>query len=881
MKGVAWRGGVTPNLRDCLWNSVAGAVVSIGNSWRLRLRLLGIVVIIITTFILIQDSANAQVGVLLPFGQGDEGPHILSIESLETAGSQPSQEESTGAVQDLAGSDSEEGQTDSQYIVDSKSNNVKQDSGSEGHHSVVTDQVAEEPEGISRTKDGPIGDTQVRDHSGGEGGGSAVTDEVAEESEIMTRTQDGPIGDTHVYDQSGGEGGDPAVPDGVAEESEGMIRTRDGPIGDTHVHDQSGDEGDGSAVTDEVAEESEVMTRTQDGPIGVTHVYDQSGGEDGGISVSEEGEEDSKGRYAGQDVTSGSSHDTQSVGGRGNGGPISTERDAREFGISVKQLRRARRTKRKAKRSRMSGVSGLLEDLAKGRISKQEGSPRLAGCSSLQGAKRTDTDFDVVLTTAEALARTGVQTSTEGGGVIFPVFSDVAKVRSMGQEPVGNQEAKARESTLKSRGFIVPVADMFAAVRRDWSELPIDCGVCTIGAGYLPVRLIATEKHKDGEILRFADVEYPSLVARGTLVSIPAAWLIMKGNTPKEWSPGAGGFILCLESGDKPVFVAWRTGLFSQYTEFRAQPFRERVSVVQSEVIRGTRQNESVLEAKLTLSSRGYFVNRPLNRDDYTFMFFGTVKGPPVVQSLLVKHALNMSDKCVIEREIDGGPVSLDCKGWRKFEKLMRKYEEGEAAIAKDKQRRQIMAVALLGLGIVSGGFLYAGHRKERGHGLLRMRPSHTMRHKLLDRVMERKDDGRRRRNRFMLPQLREGVSRAVVPGYVHNILSYIDAMHPVNLLDAAKTLQGHHDIVSQWVDWGSGRREAAKGVLYKGVGGYGMATTGVLGTILALYSGAKHIYGRSKQFLIARKAKNYVDDVLSQKKEKIKRRRIVFLVVR
>ncbi|CBZ52971.1 conserved hypothetical protein [Neospora caninum Liverpool] len=585
MKGVAWRGGVTPNLRDCLWNSVAGAVVSIGNSWRLRLRLLGIVVIIITTFILIQDSANAQVGVLLPFGQGDEGPHILSIESLETAGSQPSQEESTGAVQDLAGSDSEEGQTDSQYIVDSKSNNVKQDSGSEGHHSVVTDQVAEEPEGISRTKDGPIGDTQVRDHSGGEGGGSAVTDEVAEESEIMTRTQDGPIGDTHVYDQSGGEGGDPAVPDGVAEESEGMIRTRDGPIGDTHVHDQSGDEGDGSAVTDEVAEESEVMTRTQDGPIGVTHVYDQSGGEDGGISVSEEGEEDSKG--------------------------------------------------------------------------------------SLQGAKRTDTDFDVVLTTAEALARTGVQTSTEGGGVIFPVFSDVAKVRSMGQEPVGNQEAKARESTLKSRGFIVPVADMFAAVRRDWSELPIDCGVCTIGAGYLPVRLIATEKHKDGEILRFADVEYPSLVARGTLVSIPAAWLIMKGNTPKEWSPGAGGFILCLESGDKPVFVAWRTGLFSQYTEFRAQPFRERVSVVQSEVIRGTRQNESVLEAKLTLSSRGYFVNRPLNRDDYTFMFFGTVKGPPVVQSLLVKHALNMSDKCVIEREIDGGPVSLDCKGWRKFEKLM------------------------------------------------------------------------------------------------------------------------------------------------------------------------------------------------------------------
>ncbi|KFG31471.1 hypothetical protein TGFOU_406600, partial [Toxoplasma gondii FOU] len=240
-------------------------------------------------------------------------------------------------------------------------------------------------------------------------------------------------------------------------------------------------------------------------------------------------------------------------------------------------------------KGQLAGILRLIEALAamKGSNSKSDQSPRRFGCSVLQRPFRTVVDYDVVITTAAALANAGVNVAAGGGGPVFPVFPDVAKVRSLAEEPLDGQQAAARESQLRSRGFVVPVADMVAAVKREWSEEPIDCGRCTV--------------------------------------------------------------------------------------EYRAGAFRERVAVDQFVIVRGSRRNESVLEAKLILDPRAYSVHQSVNRYDPSFLFFGTIEGPPITQSLFVTSALKTSNECIIERTVDDGPVSLDCKGWRKFERRMSK----------------------------------------------------------------------------------------------------------------------------------------------------------------------------------------------------------------
>ncbi|EPR62879.1 hypothetical protein TGGT1_258870B [Toxoplasma gondii GT1] len=428
-------------------------------------------------------------------------------------------------------------------------------------------------------------------------------------------------------------------------------------------------------------------------------------------------------------------------------------------------------------KGQLAGILRLIEALAamKGSNSKSDQSPRRFGCSVLQRPFRTVVDYDVLITTAAALANAGVNVAAGGGGPVFPVFPDVAKVRSLAEEPLDGQQAAARESQLRSRGFVVPVADMVAAVKREWSEEPIDCGRCTVGGGYLPVRLLKKEVDEGEELLHFADVEYPTSISRGTVVSVPASWLIVKGLSLRELTPGVTGFILCVENGEKPVFVPRGQGLFSQYAG---------------------------------------------------------------------------------------------------------EYEETKAAITK-RSRWRLIKYLVLALGVASAGLLYAGHRKERPHGILRVRPSQIMKHKYYDKIMVALRGRRHAERGYWKAFLDRGIQELLVPQPALHLLSYFDAMHPENLRDALRTVRGDTDTVSRWMDWASGRREAAKGVLYKGAGGYGMAATGVIATLYGLLRSGTYAYRRSKLYLRGRKVKQYAANVLSQKNGRRKARRmIVFLVV-
>ncbi|KEP66411.1 UNVERIFIED_CONTAM: hypothetical protein HHA_258870 [Hammondia hammondi] len=683
----------------------------------------------------------------------------------------------------------------------------------------------------------------------------------------------------HVEEGDGEVGGRTAVTADEEEESRGILpifTVRDIPSGDADVRKASGEVDTRTTTTAVVDEDAVGMPPEGDIPNGDKQVYEALGREGNRTVVTEVVEDDSKDSCASQDTMNNISHTTQTLLRGMDDGAFVRGGGAQEFVNAI-----VPRIEEKTE-GQLAGLLRLIEVLAakKGSNSKSDQSPRRFGCSVLQQPFRTVVDYDVVITTAAALANAGVEVAAGGGGPVFPVFPDVAKVRSVAEEPLDGQKAAAQESQLRSRGFFVPVTDMVAAVKREWSEEPIDCGRCTVGGGYLPVRLLKKEADKGEELLYFADVEYPTSISRGTVVSVPASWLIVKGLTRRKLTPGVTGFILCVENGEKPVFVLRGQGLFSQYTEFRTGAFRERVEVDRFVVIRGSRRNESVLEAKLILDPRAYSVHQSVNRSDPSFLFFGTIEGPPIAQSLFVTSALNTSNKCIIERTVDDGPVSLDCKGWRKFEQRMREYGEAKAAVAKPSRWRLIKYL-VLALGVASAGLLYVGHRKERPYGLLRVRPSQIMKHKYYDKITEALERHSGAPSGSLEALLERWLRRLLVPQNALDFLSYFDAMHPANFRDALRTVRGDTDSVSRWVDWGSGRREAAQGVLYKGAGGYGMAATGVIATLFGLWRAGTHAYRRSKQYLRGREVKQYVAKVLSKKKRgRKKRRRIVFLVV-
>ncbi|EPT29388.1 hypothetical protein TGME49_258870 [Toxoplasma gondii ME49] len=682
----------------------------------------------------------------------------------------------------------------------------------------------------------------------------------------------------HVEEGDGEVGGRTAAAD-EEEESSRILPTftvQDIPSGDADVHKAAGDV-DTSTTTTAVDEDAVGMPTEGDIPKGDKQVYEAFGRQGSRTVVAEVVEDDSKDSRASQETMDNINHTTQRLLRGMDDGAFVRGGGVQEFVKAMTVPRIEEKTK-----GQLAGVLRLIEALEamKGSNSKSDQSPRRFGCSVLQRPFRTVVDYDVVITTAAALANAGVNVAAGGGGPVFPVFPDVAKVRSLAEEPLDGQQAAARESQLRSRGFVVPVADMVAAVKREWSEEPIDCGRCTVGGGYLPVRLLKKEVDEGEELLHFADVEYPTSISRGTVVSVPASWLIVKGLSLRELTPGVTGFILCVENGEKPVFVPRGQGLFSQYAEYRAGAFRERVAVDQFVIVRGSRRNESVLEAKLILDPRAYSVYQSVNRYDPSFLFFGTIEGPPITQSLFVTSALKTSNECIIERTVDDGPVSLDCKGWRKFERRMREYEETKAAITK-RSRWRLIKYLVLALGVASAGLLYAGHRKERPHGILRVRPSQIMKHKYYDKIMVALRGRRHAARGYWKAFLDRGIQELLVPQPALHLLSYFDAMHPENLRDALRTVRGDTDTVSRWMDWASGRREAAKGVLYKGAGGYGMAATGVIATLYGLLRSGTYAYRRSKLYLRGRKVKQYAANVLSQKNGRRKARRmIVFLVV-
>ncbi|PFH37909.1 hypothetical protein BESB_002500 [Besnoitia besnoiti] len=489
-----------------------------------------------------------------------------------------------------------------------------------------------------------------------------------------------------------------------------------------------------------------------------------------------------------------------------------------------------------------------------------EGDPGTAACNA-GWPSFPDGEYEIVVTTRDTLARLGIAMPVVGGP-IYPVFSDSVKVRSAAEDPMQRPEVTKQESLLRDKGISVSVADMSAAVRWEVPEQLIECGRCVAGGVYVSVRVLNSTTDGKEKTLVFSEVEFRSQFPSGRIFSLPASWLVLHGEHSSELIRGAAGLILCVEYGGMPLFVLRRPDRLSQYTAFSEMPFRERVSVLKFRFFRGAKRGESLLEARLAINSQALPVRELVNQEDRTLTFYGIVKGPPRIQSMLVNHALRLSDECVIEREDVKSPVTLDCKGWRKLEKNMRAYEAAKASFLKGNRIRAITFLGLLGLTAASVGLLVAGHRKERGHGILNVHPSDTMHYRTLDALvefLERRGKIGRRATQWLqtLPR------KLIFPGYVVDSLTYIDAMHPGNMRDAYNVARGNTNVVERWLNRGSGREEAAKGVLYKGMGGYGFLASGALSAIIGPVQAAKYIYQRGKKYLKGRATKQQIKSMV------------------
>nr|CEL66063.1 TPA: hypothetical protein BN1204_018900 [Neospora caninum Liverpool] len=277
-----------------------------------------------------------------------------------------------------------------------------------------------------------------------------------------------------------------------------------------------------------------------------------------------------------------------------------------------------------------------------------------------------EADYELILTSREALAEYGVHVSGDSGHVTHLTYRDrvaMPRVPQLLQDRVTehHDEELTRSGFLQGREEVV-------LVRSRSLEQPLVCGACFRGGRYSVVRLKSTNTDDQGrQVYTFEKIIHPRWRPPMLTFSIAAESVIVGGS--RQPRIGSRTLMTCVRSGDMPILFTdflWST---PQLARYRPGPFKEDVTIQDVEAFAGSIPHTIVLKATLSLQHSSDRVVHDL-AENSSFLFFGTVPAPSPSLSVFALGSLKTESRGTVERCDSTGPVFLSFVGWRDIRQL-------------------------------------------------------------------------------------------------------------------------------------------------------------------------------------------------------------------
>ncbi|EPT30555.1 putative transmembrane protein [Toxoplasma gondii TgCatPRC2] len=467
-----------------------------------------------------------------------------------------------------------------------------------------------------------------------------------------------------------------------------------------------------------------------------------------------------------------------------------------------------------------------------------------------------EAEYELILTTREALAEYGVHVSSEGGQIIHLAYRDRIAIPLVPQL-LHDSKTEYHDRELIRSGFIRDRQEV-VLVRSRSLEQAVVCGTCFRGGRYSVVRLKSTKTDDEGRhVYTFEKLIHPRWRPHALSFSIAADLVVIRGNR----QPRVGSRILmtCVRSGDMPILFTdflWSTPHLARY---RPGPFKEEVTIQDVEAFAGSIPHTIVLKATLSSSKSSDRVVHHLTENS-SFLFFGTVPAPSPSLSAFVLGSLKTDSRGTVERCDSAGPVFLSSSYWREIRNLAPTTHE---LVVRRRKFCRWIAFGLTVAAALFGWLAFAGYARNT-----------------LEQMFAMRQAGFRNTFSSWIRQ-RYGIDR-------HVVATFANSVDPHNIgLAAFRVYQNNSRNLTPG-DPANDIREGSIALLMRAIGASGLAAVAaVAATVLPFKLARKaHRFLKAKRLIrrgrqqVANSAQTTVDGMRDSERSNEQRKGFIFAVV-